>query len=108
MKADFLFVDLNLSTIVGENANTRRKRQKHARFVADALKTRSIKMFKCWNSVVVFPSPNKFSGYAPSCTVSIYQNTLWFVFDLIYVVIVSSSTFYLSELTKFELIITIF
>jgi len=32
---------------------------------------------------------------------------LWFVFDVIYVVIISSSTFYILELTKFELIITI-
>jgi len=36
------------------------------------------------------------------------KKILWFVFGLIYVVIISSSTFYLSELTKFELIITIF
>jgi len=34
MKADFLFVGLNLY---------RRKRQKHARFMNDPLKTRSIK-----------------------------------------------------------------
>ena len=59
MKADFLLF--------------RRKRQKHARFMDDALKTRSIKIFKCWNSVVAFPSPNKISGYAPGCTASIYQ-----------------------------------
>jgi len=32
---------------------------------------------------------------------------LKFVFDLIYVVIVSSSAFYSSELTKFELLTTI-
>ena len=38
----------------------------------DALKTRSIKNIKCWNSVVVFPSPNKISGYAPGCTAGIY------------------------------------
>jgi len=37
----------------------RRKRQEHARFMDDALKTRSIKIFECWNSVVVFHSPNK-------------------------------------------------
>jgi len=60
------------------------------------------------NSAVVFFSPNKISGYAPGCTASIYQKILWFVFNLIYVVIISSSTFYWSELTKFELIITIF
>jgi len=58
--------------------------------------------------VVVFPSPNKISGYAPGCTASIYQNILRFVFDLIYVVIISGSTFQLSQLTKLELIITIF
>jgi len=37
--------------------------------------------------VGVFTSPNKISG----CTASIYQKSLWFVFDLIYVVIISSS-----------------
>jgi len=72
----------------------------------DALKTRSIKNIKCWNSVVVFPSPNKISGYAPGCTTSIYQKILWFVFNLTYVAIISSRTFYLLELAKFELIIT--
>jgi len=46
------------------------------------------------NSAVVFFSPNKISGYAPGCTASIYQQILWFVFNLIYVVIISSSTFY--------------
>jgi len=55
-----------------------------------------------------FPSPNTFSGYAPGCTASIYQKFLWFLFGLIYVVIVSSSTFYFSEMIKPELIITIF
>jgi len=39
-------------------------------------------------------------------TAGIYQKLLWFV--SIYVVIISSSVFYLSKLTKFELIITIF
>ena len=65
-------------------------------------------MFECWNSVVVFPSPNKIYGYAPSSTASIYQKILCFVFDLIYVVIISSSIFYLSKLIKFKFIITIF
>jgi len=53
----------------------------------------ALKIFKCWNPVVVFPSPNKISGYSPGCTTSIYQKILWFVFDLIYVVIVSSSIY---------------
>jgi len=47
-------------------------------------------------------------GYAPCCTASICQNILWFAFDLIDDVLISSSIFYLSELSKFELIITIF
>jgi len=95
MKADFLLF--------------RRKDQKRARFMDDTLKTRSIKMFKCLNSVVVFPNPNKISSYAPGCTASsIYQKILCFVFDLINAVIISSSIFYLSKLTKFELIIIIF
>ena len=49
----------------------------------------ALKIFKCWNPVVVFPSPNKISGYVPGCTSSIYEKILWFVFDLIYVVIIS-------------------
>jgi len=53
------------------------------------------------NSVVVFPSPNKISRYAPGSTARIYEKILWFVVDLIYVVIISSSAFYLSEPTKF-------
>jgi len=44
----------------------------------------------------------------PGSTASIYQKILCFVFDLVYVVIICSSLFYLSKLTKFELIITIF
>ena len=55
MKADFLFVGLNLNTTV------RRKRQKHARFMDDAVKTRkqgALKIFKYWNSVVAFPNAN--------------------------------------------------
>jgi len=55
-----------------------------------------------------FPQPNKISGYAPGSTASIYQKILWFVSDLSYVVIISSSIFYLSKLSKFEFIITIF
>jgi len=56
----------------------------------------------------VFPSPNKMSDYAPGSTASIYQKIWCFVFDLIYIVIVSSSMLYLSKLTKFGLIITFF
>jgi len=37
----------------------------------DALKTRNIKIFKCWNSV--------------------FEKILWFVCDLIYVMIISST-----------------
>ena len=65
-------------------------------------------MFKCWNSVVVILSPNKISGYTPGSTASIHQNILWLVFDLIYVVILSCSIFYLTKLTTFESIIKIF
>jgi len=57
--------------------------------------------------VCCFPSPNNISGYAPGSTATIYQKILCFAFDLIYVVIISNSIFYLSKLTKFELIITI-
>ena len=42
------------------------------------------------------------------CTASIYQKILRLIFDLIYARIINSSIFYLSELIKFELIITIF
>ena len=37
----------------------RRKRQKHARFVYDALKTRSIKNIKMLKLGCCFPRPNK-------------------------------------------------
>jgi len=33
----------------------------------------ALKIFKCWNSVVVFAWPNKISGYAPGCTASIFD-----------------------------------
>jgi len=72
----------------------RRKRQKYARFMDDALETRSIKIFKCWNSVIVFPSPNKISGYAPGSMASIYQKILCFAFDLIYVVILLVAVYF--------------
>jgi len=66
----------------------------------DALKTSSIKNIYMMKLGFCFPSPNKFFGYAPGCTTrTIYQKILWFVFYLIYVVIISSSTRYLSELT---------
>jgi len=42
----------------------------------------ALKIFKCSNSVVVFPSPNKISGNPPGCTAGIYQQILWFAFDL--------------------------
>ena len=66
----------------------------------DASKSRSIKNIKCWNSVVVFPSPNKISNYVPGSTASIYQKILCFFFNLIYVVIISSSILYSAKLTK--------
>jgi len=46
----------------------------------------ALKIFKCWNSVVVFPSRNIISGYTPGCPASSYQRILRFVYDLIYVV----------------------
>jgi len=53
-------------------------------------------------------SPNKNFGYAPGCTASIYQKISWFVFDLIYVVLLLVAVHFISELTKFELFVTIF
>jgi len=45
--------------------------------------------------------------YAPGCTASIYQKSLWFVFDLVYVVLwLLVAVHFISELTRFELIIT--
>ena len=38
-----------------------------------------------------FPSTNKNFDYAPCGTAKIYQKILWFVFDLIYVVIINSN-----------------
>ena len=49
-----------------------------------------------------FP-PNKIFVNAPGSTACIYQKILSFAFDSIYVVIITSSIFYLSKLTKFEL-----
>ena len=40
-----------------------------------------------------FPLPNKISGNAPGCTACIQQKILWFVFDMIYVVIISKVYF---------------
>jgi len=52
-----------------------------------------------------FPSPNTIlATRLVALLVAYYQKILWFVFDLIYPVIVSSSTFYSSELTTFELL----
>jgi len=61
MKATFLFAGLNLNTIVQETTTD------NARFVDDALKTRSIKKFECCDSVLVCPLPHvNISGYAPA------------------------------------------
>jgi len=49
MKADFSFFDLNLSTIVQE------KTPETWTLHGWCFETRSIKIFKCWNSVGVFP-----------------------------------------------------
>ena len=51
------------------------------------------------------PALIKFLATRLVATASTYQKILWFVFDLIYVVIISSRIFYLSKLTKLELII---
>jgi len=56
--------------------------------------------------VVVFPSPNK-NLATNLVALLVLPKDLVVVFDLIYVVIVSSSKFYSSELTKFELLTTI-
>jgi len=77
-----------------------RKTPETCTFHGWCFKIMSIKIFKCWNSVVVFPSSNKISGYAPGCTAGIYQKIVWLVSDLINVVISSGSISYLSELTK--------
>jgi len=61
----------------------------------DALKTRNIKIFKCWNSVAVCP-PIKISGYAPGCHCYYIPKDLvvlsWFY--LCSLVVFSSSTLY--------------
>ena len=59
MKADFLFVGWNLNRII-----QKKKYQKKAHFMGDALKTRAI-IFKCWDLLVVCSPPIKISGYAP-------------------------------------------
>jgi len=78
MKADVLFVGTQLF---------RRKRQKHACFKDGALKTRSIKNIEMLKLGWCLPIPPllKFLETRLVATASIYQNILWFVFDLIYV-----------------------
>ena len=93
MKSYFSFVGLYLNTIVQE------KTPETCTFHGWCFKMKEHQNMKCWNSVVVFPSPNKISDYVPGSTGSIYQKIWWF-FYLIYVVIISSSIFYSSELTK--------
>jgi len=77
MKEVFLFFDLNLNTIVQE------KTLETCMFHGWCFKTRSIKIFKCWNSVLL--SLLKFLATRLVATASIYQTILWFVFYLIYV-----------------------
>jgi len=52
-------------------------------------------------------APTIFLAKGPVATASIYQKILWFVFYLIYVLALVA-VHLITELTKFELIITIF
>jgi len=105
LKADFLFVELNLST------NFQAKTPETCTFHGLCFKKKKHQKYLNVETRLLF-SPDLMNILATrlvgGCTASIYQNILWFVFGFIYVVIVTSSTFYLSELTKFELIITVF
>ena len=108
MKANFLFVGLNLNTIVQE------KTAETFTFHRWCFENKEHYKYLNVKTRLFSPALIKISGYALGCTAGIYQK-IWylskylvFVFDLIYVAIVSSNTFYLSELTKFELLIIIF
>jgi len=59
VKADFLFVGLNINIII-----QKKMRQKEAHFVDDALKSRGIIYFNA-NTLLLFSPPIKISGYAP-------------------------------------------
>ena len=81
MKADFFICRLKSE----HNCSRENAENMHVSWMM-LYKQGALKIFKCWNSVVVFTSPSKISGHAPGCPVSIYQKVLCFVFDLIYVV----------------------
>ena len=60
------------------------------------------KIFKRWNSIVVFPSPYKISGYV-LVALLVFTKRSWALFLIwsIWWWIISCSIFYLSKLTKF-------
>jgi len=60
MKADFLFVGLNMNIII-----QKKMRQKKAHFVDDALNSRSI-IYLNADTLLLFSPPVKISGYAPA------------------------------------------
>ena len=102
MKANFLFVGLNPHTNVLE------KTPEICTFHGWCFKNKEHqKYLKVETRLLFSPALIKFLATRLGSTTSIYQKILWFVFDLIYVVIVSSSILYLLKMTKFGLIITI-
>jgi len=85
MKADFLFVGLNLNTVVQE------KMEETCTFHRWCFKSKENWKYLNVETRLLLAIPKK-SGYAPGCTASIYQKILWFAFHLIYVVLWFSVT----------------
>ena len=97
-----LFVVLNLNTIVqGKTPETSISWMMLS-------KQGALKIFKCWNSVIVCPPYYNFwlRAWLP---LLVFTKILWFVFDLNYVIwCLLVAVHFISELTKWELIDTVF
>jgi len=88
MNTNFLFVGLNLNTIVQE------KTPKTCTFHGWCFENKKHQKYINVETRLLFsPALIKLIGYALGFTASIYQKKLCFAFALIYVVIISSSIF---------------
>jgi len=102
MKANFLFVDLN------PNTNVQEKTPEICTFHGCCFKNKEHqKYFNVETRLLFSAALIKFLA-TRLVTLLVFNKRSCFVFYLIYVLIISSSVFYLSKLIKFELIITIF
>jgi len=102
VKANFLFVDLN------PNTNVQEKTPEICTFHRWCFENKEHQKYLHVETRLLFsPAIIKFLA-TRLVALLVFTKTSSFVFDLIYVVIISSSIFYLSKLIKFELIITDF